>query len=227
MNSRTDILPRRRDFLKKTASTCLATAAVAATATSIPSLVSAQSGHGYKTLQVPIPTRDETSVEVLEFFWFGCPHCYAFEPTINHWADNRPEYVSFVREAPPLNPAWEQHSRAFYAAEALGITEHFFDTMFNTIHQDKKPMRTPKEIAKFVESLDLGVSGEKFTSAMKSFTVEGSLKRSMQLAMRAEITGVPSIVINGKYVTGNSLAGGHQGVINVINNLTEQEHQTS
>lgn len=219
----------RRTFLKKTAGTWLAATALSSTslATAQNALIRTQGQQqGYKTLPVPLLTRDKTSVEVLEFFWFGCPHCYAFEPAINRWADNRPEYVSFVREAPPLNPAWEPHSRAFYAAEALGITDHFFDKMFNAIHQQKQPMRSPKAIAKLVASLDVGVTEDKFIAAMTSFTVEGSLKRSVQLATQAGISGVPSILINGKYVTGNTLAGGHQGIINVINTLTEQEHKT-
>lgn len=187
----------------------------------------AQNAQRYRVLEQPLATRDQDTVEVLEFFWFGCPHCYAFEPAINSWKDSAPEHVNFVRAAPPLNKGWEQHSRTFYAAEALGITDGLFDEMFNEIHQKRKPMRDPKKIAKFVESLDLGVSAEKFAKAMDSFAVNTALSRSMSQALQAGISGVPSILVNGKYMTGSSLAGGHQGIIDVINELVEQEHEAA
>jgi len=193
--------------------------------------VNAQSqtgGEGYQTLETPIPTRDAERIEVLEFFWFGCPHCYAFEPVINKWVARKPDYVDFLREAPPLNPSWEQHSRAFYAAEALGITHGFFDTMFNTIHKDRKPMREPAQIAKLVESLDLGADADKFEKAMTSFSVQTALTRSMNIARGAQVTGVPSILVNGKYMTGNSIAAGVRGgVIAVIDQLVAREHAAS
>ncbi len=184
----------------------------------------AQSRQGYRELTTPMLTDDRTSVEVLEFFWFGCPHCFAFEPTIIQWQKTKPEYVSFVREAPPLNPGWEPHSRMFYAAQALGITDGMFDQTFDQIHKKRQPLRSPKNIGKFVESLDLGVSADKFVSTMNSFAVESALKKSMLRAHQTGITGVPSLVINGKYVTGNSLAGSHEGIIQVINELAEREH---
>ncbi len=215
------VQPKRRHFLTTAAGLGAATLLGA----SLPmATLQAQSAQGYQTIKTPFATRDESRVEVLEFFWFGCPHCYAFEPAINAWAAAKPEYVDFIREAPPLNPSWEQHSRAFYAAEALGITSGFFDEMFNTIHQDRKPMRDPKKIASFVESLDLGVSAEKFAKTMESFAVQTALRRSISLAKQAGITGVPSVVINGKYLTGGSIAGSHEGIIRAINERAEFEH---
>ena len=187
----------------------------------------AQSAQRYKVIDKPINTADQTKVEVLEFFWFGCPHCYAFEPAINAWKDDKPDYVNFVREAPPLNPGWEQHSRTFYAAEVLGITNGMFDQMFHQIHEKKKPMRDPKKIAKFVESLDLGISAAEFRKTMDSFAVNTGLNRSISRAKQAGITGVPAIVVNGKYLTGNTLAGGHQGIIDVINQLSAKEHEAA
>ena len=212
---------QRRRFMATASGIAVATAIGA----SLPlGALSAQSGKGYTTLATPMATADASRVEVLEYFWFGCPHCYAFEPAINAWDATKPDYVDFVREAPPLNASWEQHSRAFYAAEALDITHGFFDQMFNRIHQDRKPMRDPKKIAKFVESLELGVSADKFAKTMESFTVQTALRRSMKKAQQARITGVPSVVVNGKYLTGNSIAGSHEGIIQAINELVEFEH---
>jgi len=184
-------------------------------------------GLPYKVIEQPMPTGDASKVEVLEFFWFGCPHCFAFEPAINNWKDSKPDYVNFVREAPPLNPNWEQHSRTFYAAQLLGITDGMFDQTFDRIHKDRKPMRDPKQIAKFIESLDLGVDAGKFEKTMKSFAVNTAMNRSITRAQQAGISAVPSIVINGKYLTGNTLAGSHQGIIDVINELSAKENEAA
>ena len=222
----TSTAPRRR-FLRGSAGVGALAALAAVGTLGLAGPARAQQGRGYTTLETPVPTRDPNRVEVLEFFWFGCPHCYAFEPTINEWAASRPEYVDFVREAPPLNPGWEPHSRAFYAAESLELTDGLFDAMFHAIHQDREPLRRPARIADFVAALELGVDAKTFEKAMNSFSVETALRRSSGLARDAGITGVPSILINGKYLTGNSLAGGHDGVVAVIDRLTAEEHAAS
>ncbi len=184
-------------------------------------------GVGYQTLAKPVATRDPSKVEVLEFFWFGCPHCFQFEPTINAWKDDKPDYVDFVREAPPFNPSWENHSRTFYAAEALGITDGMFEPMFDEIHVKRKGMRSAGEVSKFIAGLDLGVDAETFEKAMTSFSVETGMRRGMSLARDAQVSGVPSILINGKYLTSASLAGGNDGMIRVINQMAQLEHDAS
>ncbi len=189
----------------------------------IPAVPALAQGKGYETLENPIPTGLEAGrVEVLEHFWFGCPHCFAFEPSINAWAESKPDYVEFVREAPPLNPAWTPHSKAFYAAELMGVTDKMFDELFDGIHVDRKRLHTNETISKFVGTL--GIDSEEFSANMESLHVDSRIRRSLQMARQARVNGVPSIIINGKFRTGNSLAGGHQGIINVINELVEQEH---
>ena len=213
----------RRKFLQVAG----AAGAVAGTTGMLGSLPAQAQAVGYQTLAKPTPTRDPSRVEVLEFFWFGCPHCYRFEPTINEWAASRPDYVDFVREAPPFNQGWENHSRTFYAAEALGITDGMFDEMFHEIHEKRQAMRSPDAVAKFIDKLDLGVTGDEFKKAMTSFSVETGMRRGMSLARDAQVSGVPSVLINGKFMTSASLAGGNDGMIRVINQLIEQEHEAS
>lgn len=176
---------------------------------------------GYNTISPPINTSTEDKVEVLEFFWLGCPHCYALEPELEKWLENKPEHAAFVREAPPLNPSWEQHSRAFYAAQIMGIENEFVTKMFEAIHQEKKRMRKPGDIAELAASL--GVDKDKFESTMKSFFVNSKLSRAMQLAKAAGLTGVPAVMINGKYVTSTSVAGSHAGMIKAIEETVELE----
>lgn len=179
---------------------------------------------GYEVLKNPKKRADTERVEVLEYFWFGCPHCFAFEPTINDWAASKPDYVDFVREAPPLNPAWAPHSKAFYASQVLGVQEEFFEPFFNAIHKDKKRLTSPKAIAKFAGTL--GIEEEKFLKTMNSFAVDAKIRRAMDLARAAGINSVPSVVINGKYKTSGSLAGSNDRVIEVINELAEKEHSS-
>lgn len=207
----------RRDFLTSGAALSLAVAGVSG----VSGVASAASG--YELINPPQNTSTPDKVEVLEFFWLGCPHCYSFEPTIAAWAAQMPANVSFVREAPPLNPSWEQHSRGFYAAQLMGQENSFVDAMFKAIHEDKQRMRKPDDIAELAATL--GMDKDKFVKTMKSFAVQTKLNRSIQLAKGAGISGVPAIMINGKYRTSASQAGGNSGMIDVINATIAIEKQ--
>lgn len=176
---------------------------------------SAWAAEGYELIDPPQNTSTKDAVEVIEFFWLGCPHCYSFEPTIVAWENDMPANVKFIREAPPLNPSWEEHSRGFYAAQLMGQEHAFVSAMFKAIHEDRKRMRKPADIAKLAATV--GLDENKFLKTMTSFGVQTKLNRSIQLAKSAGISGVPSIVINGKYRTGARIAGGNAGIVDVIN----------
>ena len=186
------------------------------------STAQAQALQGYELVNPPVNTRNPEKVEVLEYFWFGCPHCFAFEPSINKWIAEKPDYVDFIREAPPLNPGWEAHSRAFYAAEIMDVTEKFFEPMFNGIHVDRRSLRSPDNIADFAGELD--IDAKKFRKTMDSFAVNTRISQAMEMARSSRISGVPSIVINGKFLTGGSLAGSHEGIIRVIDERVAEEY---
>ncbi len=181
----------------------------------------AQAQQGYENLPNPVRTENPDKVEVLEFFWYGCPHCFQFEPHIKTWLETKPDNVEFKSVAAPLNPAWKVHSQAFYAAEVLGVLDKFHEPMFNAIHRDKKSMRKPKDIAKLAESL--GIDGEKFEKTMKSFAVDAKIRQSLQKAREVGISAVPTVVINGKYKTSGSVAGSYPNLIDVLNRLVAQE----
>lgn len=173
---------------------------------------------GYREIANPIPVAEAGSPEVLEYFWFGCPHCYAFEPHINAWADNKPDEVNFIREAPPLNPGWITHSQAYYAAKTLGVLDQFFEPMFHAIHRDDRALNRAVDIANF--AAELGIDRDQFVQAMQSEEVTGLINNALQKASDSGITGVPSVVVDGKYLTGASEAGSFEAVIDVINRLT-------
>lgn len=179
---------------------------------------------GYEMINPAQNTSDPEKVEVMEFFWLGCPHCYSFEPTIAKWEKDIPDNVVFVREAPPLNPSWEQHSRGFYAAQLMGQEQAFVDAMFKAIHEEGERMRDPKDIADL--AAELGMDKDKFLKTMQSFAVQAKMNRSIQLAKSSGISGVPAIIVNGKYRTSAQLAGGNAGIIDVINKTVGIEKKT-
>ncbi len=183
--------------------------------------LSAQAQQGYETLSTPQRTGNPDKIEVVEFFWYGCPHCFQFEPHIKEWAETKPDNVEFITMAPPLNPAWKVHSQAFYAAEVLGVLDQFHEAMFNAIHKERKSMRKPKDIAKFVETL--GLDGDKFEKTMKSFNVDAKIRQAMQKAKDVGISAVPTVIVNGKYRTSGSIAGSYPQLIQVLNQLIAKE----
>lgn len=176
---------------------------------------------GYEVLETPQRTANPDKVEVVEFFWYGCPHCFRFEPFINDWKKNKPDNVEFINAAPPLNPAWKVHSQAFYAAQVLGVLDQFHEQMFNAIHVDKKQMRKPKDVGRLVESL--GLDHKKFLKTMKSFNVDAKIRQSLQMASEAGISAVPTVIINGKYRTSGSVAGSYPNLIKVLEELVAKE----
>ncbi len=181
----------------------------------------ANAQQGYENIANPVKTDNPDKVEVLEFFWYGCPHCFQFEPHIKAWLETKPDNVEFKSVAAPLNPAWKVHSQAFYAAEILGVLDQFHEPMFNAIHKDKKAMRKPKDIAKLAASV--GLDGDKFAKTMKSFAVDAKIRQSLQKAQEVGISAVPTVVINGKYRTSGSVAGSYPNLIKVLNDLIAQE----
>ncbi|MDH3714617.1 MAG: thiol:disulfide interchange protein DsbA/DsbL [Gammaproteobacteria bacterium] len=176
---------------------------------------------GYEAVSPPVPTEVSEGVEVLEFFWYGCPHCYALHPHIDAWAVRKPANVKFRLVAAPLNSSWTMHSRAYYAAEVLDVLDRFHEPFFDVIHKGRKNMRKEDEVVAFAASL--GIDGNAFRDAMNSFATETRLRRALQLADAYRISGVPTVTVNGKYKTSGQLAGGHPQMIKVMEKLIADE----
>ncbi len=175
----------------------------------------------FETVSPPQPTDAEGGVEVLEFFWYGCPHCYALHPHVDAWLARKSAKVRFRLVAPPLNPSWTPHSRAFYAAEVLGVVDKFHAPFFDEIHKRKKHMRKDDDIVAFAVSL--GIDGAAFRDAMYSFATETNLRRAVQLADAYGLTGVPTMTVNGKYKITASMAGGYPQMIQIVEQLLARE----
>lgn len=185
-------------------------------------------GFEYNLVAPAMGTADKTKVEVVEFFWYGCPHCYSFEPDLNKWLKTKPANVNFVRVPAIFRETWAIHARAYYTAEALGILDKTHNLFFKALHKDRIRLATEKDIAAFFVSN--GVTQEAFTQAWNSFVVQSRVKRAITLTRRSGISGVPAMIVNGKYRTSAKEAGinnpggaGHDDMLRVVDALVKKE----
>ncbi len=168
-------------------------------------------------------------IEVAEFFWYGCPHCYSFEPTINAWAADMPASARFVRIPVVWNNMHELHARIFYTMEVLARNgtladgEAFHNAVFQEIQTRGNRLTSEDSIRRLFERF--GVDAEAFDKTWKSFEVDQKLRVAKDLGRRYNIQGVPAVVVNGKYRTGGQEAGSYDAVPDVIDELIARESQ--
>lgn len=176
---------------------------------------------GYETLSPAQPTRNPEKIEVIEFFWYGCPHCYSLEPYLKEWLKTKPDNVEFVRQPAVFNKVWGNHAKAYLTAEALGVVDEIHADFFDAVQNQRKKLQTEDELAEFFAAH--GVDEAKFREAYNSFLVDAKLRQAQSMAPRYGITGVPAIIVNGKYKTSGPLAKSNENIINVINELIAKE----
>jgi thiol:disulfide interchange protein DsbA len=182
-----------------------------------------QLGTHYNRLSPTQPTSSSPDkVEVAEIFWYGCPHCFAFDPYLKKWIASKPDYVSFVRIPAVWNPLLRLHARAFYTAEELGKGAEMHDPLFNEIHMNGNPLDTEDKLRDFFGKF--GVDATAFKNAFDSFAVHTKLERADELNRRYQIKSVPTIVVNGKYTTDAGMAGGYDELFALVNELAAAEH---
>jgi len=188
----------------------------------LPLVASAQYTEGVEYQVVPDaqPVETGAKIEVREFFWYGCPHCFALEPYIEKWLRSEPRNVEFVRTPAALNERWAIHARAYYAFQALGLTAKLHRAFFDAIQIDRRPLFDPQSIADFVAQK--GGNRTAFLNAYNSFGVDSSVLKSNQLARAYNIDSVPTVVVDGKYLTNSTLANGPEHVMEVVNFLVHK-----
>lgn len=173
-------------------------------------------GKEFQELPFPPPVETGAKIEVREFFWYGCPHCYTLEPALKGWLKRRPANVEFIR-TPGAAPHWLIHAQTYYAFEALGILDKLHEPMFRAVQADRQALRDEASIAGFVGTQ--GVDAAKFREAFRSFGVRMKVERAKKLNGEYMISAVPLLVVDGKYVTGPSMAGGEEQTIKVLDHL--------
>ncbi|MCU7873764.1 MAG: thiol:disulfide interchange protein DsbA/DsbL [Candidatus Thiodiazotropha sp. (ex Lucinoma borealis)] len=188
--------------------------------------VNAEWGEGWDPIDPPVATTaSEGKVEVIEFFWYGCPHCYHMEPQLEEWLKNKPENVEFIRVPAPLNSKWTVHAQFFYAAEILGLTEKLHNPLFTAIHDKKRKLYDKDSLIDF--AVEHGADRQKFIDALNSFGVYVKVQNARKLGQRYQLDGVPAIGINGKYKTSGSLAGTYSKMFEIVTQLVSKELNTT
>ena len=162
-------------------------------------------GTDYNTLKTPLVLPRTGKVEVIEFFWYGCPHCFAFEPTLEPWVAKLPADVHFRRVPVQFDALKEIHQRIYYTWEAMGLVDAMHAKTFNRFHVQRKPINNEQDMLAFAQESGLDVARVKQT--WESFGVGTKMAQAKQLSEDYRIDGVPMIGIQGRYTTAPSLGG--------------------
>ena len=178
-------------------------------------------GVDYQSIDPIVKTSDPGKVVVTEVFWYGCPHCFRFEPVIEKWAASLPEGVVFEQLPSSLNPSWVEHARTFYALKMMGVQEQLHAKIFEAIHIKRQRLTGLDIIAKFVA--DQGFDEKAFRKHYASFPVDSQVRKNKKIEQRYGIHGVPAVIVNGKYLTNGSMAGNYERMIEIINFLVAGE----
>ncbi len=177
----------------------------------------------YQNISPPQPTSDPGKVEVVELFWYGCPHCYRLQPHLERWLEHKPDAAQFVRMPAVLNESWAFHARAFFAAQLLGMSDATHRRFFDAIHAEnrRKLLKDYQAVEDFFA--DQEIAREKFSKAWRSFAVDTKVRKARLMTHRYGIDGTPAIVVNGKYRTSASIAGSIADMLETVDGLIEQE----
>jgi thiol:disulfide interchange protein DsbA len=185
-----------------------------------------KAGRDYEVLPFPAEIHSGNKIEVQEFFWYGCPHCYAFEPHLVQWLKHKPADVEFVR-TPAVTPRWRVHAVTFYAMQDMGVVARLHDPFFTAVHKQEQqngegvgPLFEKDGIADWLASH--GVDKNKFLATYDSFGVQLKVNRAKQMFNDYNLDGVPNLIIDGRYRTSPSLAHGEERTLRVVDYLVRK-----
>ncbi len=203
-------------------------AATAAVAASLARQAAAQDapreGRDYRLVRPPQSTEAPAGkIEVIEFFWYGCPHCNSLEPLLTDWVKKLPADVAFRRIHVPFGD--RRHQQLHYTLEALGKADALGDRIFHAIHVDNDRLDTVDRMTALLSRF--GVDRKQFVDAWESFAVRTKMRRAAQVSEAYGVDGVPAMAVNGKYYTSPSMAGSNQGALRVMDWLIAQERRAA
>lgn len=154
-------------------------------------------GKDYTVIQNPGKSAVAGKIEVREFFWYGCPHCFKLEPYMQTWLKKMPKDIYFVRTPAAMNKVWEQNARGYYVSEALGVRKKTHIPLFHAVQEGQQIFDQASQAQFFTK---YGVPAAKFNSMYNSFPISAKVAESNKLAQQYQLSGVPAVVVNGKYV---------------------------
>lgn len=179
-----------------------------------------KAGKDYEVIEQQ-ETATGAKVEVLEFFWYGCPHCNHFEPFVQKWRKTLSDNVVFKRVPAVFRPSWKVQARAYYALQAMGKLEELHPKIFDAIHKERERLDSMKKMADFVASQ--GIDREAFIKQYQSFSIDGKVRKANKLVKNYKITGVPTVAVNGKYKVDGRMAGSYERMIQIMDYLIAKE----
>lgn len=182
--------------------------------------IKVEEGFDYRALPIAQPIDAKGKVEVIEFFWYGCPHCYEFEPELKGWIKRQNKDVVFKKVPIAFREELMPHSQLFYALEALGKGDTLNDKVMFAMHRENKRLLNENEIADWVAAQ--GVDRNAFLAAYRSFAVLSKARAANQLGNAYRIDGVPTVAVQGKYITSPSIAGSRAKAVNVMDFLVNK-----
>lgn len=180
----------------------------------------AEEGADFKRLSKPLAVETGKQVEVVEFFWYRCPHCNQLEPGLSAWAKKLPADVKLRTVPAVLNPNWLPAAKIHYALEEMGALERLHDKVFAAYHKDKLDLDNEAELLAWVKKQ--GLDAAKFQSAYRSFSVQTKAMKGAQLARNAGISGVPTLMVDGKYLTSISMTFTEERLFEVLDQLIQR-----
>lgn len=180
-----------------------------------------EEGTHYVALQIPLKTADESKIEVTEYFSYGCPHCFQFDPMITAWHRELPGDVLFNRTPAIWNKDYQVYAQTYYAAEALEVAEKLHTPLFQAIHEQRMRLNDPKLIAMFFA--EYGVDPLDFAKVYSSFGVRASVQQAEARGRAYRAGGVPAIIVNGKYRIEGKMAGSNRNMLLITDFLIQKE----
>ncbi len=178
----------------------------------------------FQKMDSPQPTDGSGKIEVIEFFWYGCPHCYAMEPNVAAWLKTKPADVEFKR-IPAYSGSWVPMANVFYTLEAMGKGEAMHAKVFDAIHKDHLNLHNKKILDQFLSAN--GIDPAEYDKVEKSFTVVNKLNRAKDLTMRYQVDSVPRFFVAGKYVVSGEITGGNDKIMPGIDEAIAQVRKES
>ena len=182
--------------------------------------IKVEEGFDYRVLPITQPIDAKGKVEVIEFFWYGCPHCYEFEPELKGWIKRQNKDVVFKKVPIAFREELMPHSQLFYSLEALGKGDTLNDKVMFAMHRENKRLLNENEIADWVAAQ--GVDRNAFLAAYRSFAVLSKARAANQLGNAYRIDGVPTVAVQGKYITSPSIAGSRAKAVNIMDFLVNK-----
>jgi len=185
-----------------------------------PLIAFAQSGIAYTELKPAQPVPEGKKIDVVEFFWYGCIHCYNLEPVLEPWVKRLPADVEFRRVPAVFNARWERDAAIFYTFESMGLLPKLHRPFFDAIHRDALRSDNDEAMVQWLQKQ--GVDSKKFFDTLKSFTVQSKTRRAVQLTNAYHVEGTPMMAVQGKYTVSADQGKSREGMLQTVSQLVDK-----